>query len=441
MNASHDRPYAPNIDAGVLWLAQVSDAAMVLAGTRVPDQLNRTKTSKLSAEPGANPQFRSLSARRDDSFDPNVRLAAPHVRRNLRFAKVSSLLIIFALTAVLIAQFTVPGIWQQLITDSLRAVQLASSSALAISIEPTEPRLIVQQSRAARGELAALGLTLRGPADGAVVHITGLAPGMELSAGRADGLDGWEVPANDLGYVWIAPPDTFAGAVDLIAELRGPDGKVAERQTITLDWTLPNAPVLGHVAESNTLRSVSPKPVQLRDDQDDRTDAALQEPDNTPQRAIGGEEIAPLPPISLAPIQFQPDRDAVRPEALVSTALEARWKEVDAASSTLLEAVQLRPDSKELVRAELSEPSSQKQPNSEELAVLLKRGKDFIATGDLAADANANNAEAALALGAHLRSARSPTTQGLWLYLRCRDGALLVREGGRAGVVRCVTTA
>jgi TPR repeat protein len=56
---------------------------------------------------------------------------------------------------------------------------------------------------------------------------------------------------------------------------------------------------------------------------------------------------------------------------------------------------------------ELPEPRRQTQPNSEELAVLLKRGKDLIATGDLAAArlvlrkaAEANNAEAALALGA-----------------------------------------
>jgi len=55
----------------------------------------------------------------------------------------------------------------------------------------------------------------------------------------------------------------------------------------------------------------------------------------------------------------------------------------------------------------LSESPSQRQPNSEELAVLLKRGKDLIATGDLAAArlvlrraAEANDAEAALALGA-----------------------------------------
>src|SRR5213078_259344 len=122
MNASRDRPYAPNIDAQVFWLGQVSEAATALTGTRVPSQLDRTETSKLSAEPVVNPKFRSLCAWLDDSFDPNVRLAAPHVQKNLRFAKVSGLLIVFGLTAVLTAQFTGPGIWQQLIADGQRAV-------------------------------------------------------------------------------------------------------------------------------------------------------------------------------------------------------------------------------------------------------------------------------------------------------------------------------
>src|SRR5438034_8178172 len=155
MNASHDRPHAPNIDARVVWLGQVSEAATALTGMSVPS--DRTETSKLSAEPVVNPKFRSSCAWLDDSFDPNVRLAAPHVQKNLRFAKVSGLLIVFGLTAVLTAQFTGPGIWQQLITDGQRAVRLATSSNLTTSIEPAEPRLVVQQSRAVMGEPAPLG--------------------------------------------------------------------------------------------------------------------------------------------------------------------------------------------------------------------------------------------------------------------------------------------
>jgi TPR repeat protein len=133
----------------------------------------------------------------------------------------------------------------------------------------------------------------------------------------------------------------------------------------------------------------------------------LSESEITPQSAVAGEEPR-VPPISLVPIQLQPDlEEAALPEAQGLIPLEARWKETGAASSTLLEPIQLRSDRTEMMPAELSKSPSQRQPTSEELAVLLKRGKELIATGDLAAArpvlrraAEANDAEAALALGA-----------------------------------------
>ena len=419
MNASHDGRDYPNVDARVFWLAQVSEAATAFAGTQVPDQLNaNTATSKVSFEPVLDAKIKPLSVRRDDSFNPNIPLVSSHVRSTLGFAKVGGLLIILALTASVVAsQPMVTDIWPQFATDSIRLVQARNSSTPgAISIGPAKPRLIVQQSRATSGEPAPLGLIIRGAVDGAVVHIEGLVRGMELSAGRAVGLDRWEVPADGLGDVWIAPPDGFAGSVDLVAELRGPDGKVADRQTTTLEWASPTAPVPARqLTESTTLASISPIPVQLRDDQNYRRDATLSESHSTPQSeshttpqsAVGGEEPR-VPPISLAPIQLQPDREeAAPPQAQGLISLEARWKETGVGSSTLLEPIQLRSDRAERMPAELSESRSQRQPNSEELAVLLKRGKDLIATGDLAAArlvlrraAEANDAEAALALGA-----------------------------------------
>jgi hypothetical protein len=408
MNASHERRDCPNIDARSVWLAQVSEAATALAGTRVPDQFGGSAPN-ISFEPVLDAKIKPISVGRDDSFNPNVPVS-PHVRSNLRFAKVGGLLMISALIASVVAsQPMVPEIWQQLVTDNIGVVKAWSPTARgALSIGPERPRLIVQQSRATSGEPAPLGLTLHGPVDGAVVHIEGLVRGMELSAGRAVGFDRWEVPADGLGDVWIAPPDGFSGSVDLVAELRGPDGKVADRQTTTLEWASPSAPVPARqLTESATLASISPIPVQLRDDQNYRRDATLSESHTTPQSAVGGEEPR-VPPISLAPIQLQPDREeAAPPEAQGLIPLEARWKETGAASSTILEPIQLRSDRTDTMPAELSKSPSQRQPNSEELAVLLKRGKDLIATGDLAAArlvlrraAEANDAEAALALGA-----------------------------------------
>jgi hypothetical protein len=412
MNASHDGRDYPNIDGRVSWLAQVSDAATALAGTRVPEQFNGiTETPKVGVEPVVKIKLRPLSARRDDSCNPNVPQALSHLRNSSTFAIVSGVLIILALIASLAAgQFTLADVWQQLVTDYTRKrVSSSSSSApetLAISSEPATARLIVHPSRATRGEPALLGLMLQGPADGAVVHIKGLVPGMELSTGSAVGSDAWEIPASDLGYAWVAPPEGFVGSADPVVELRLPDSKIADRQAIRLEWVLPigPAPVLHQLEESAALPSISPEPVQL---QNSRTEAVLE------SRAIllrqpDSDEIAAAPSISLSPVQFQPDRDeATPPELPPPTLRQQDRKEIGTVPSTLPEPIQLRPDRDEMVPAELLSPPLRRQLDGEEITVLLKRGKDLITTGDLAAArlvlrrvADANNAEAALALAA-----------------------------------------
>jgi hypothetical protein len=307
-----------------------------------------------------------------------------------------------------------PGIWEQLVADTMRIVQSRTSSALAvISIGSGKPRLIVQQSRATSGEPAPLGLTLQGSIDGAVVHIEGFVRGMELSAGRAVGFDAWEVPADAVGDAWIAPPDGFAGSVNLIAELRGPGGELADRRTITLEWASPvaPAPVIREVTESAALAPISAEAIHLPDGQNYRTDGPWVESGMASSQNAGGGEETPVSPISPAPIQPQSEREeATIPEARVPMRLEARWKEIGTASPTL-EPVQLKPDTDKEPKGkepkELSESPPQPLLNGEELSVLLKRGKDLFATGDLAAArlvlrraAEANNAEAALALGA-----------------------------------------
>jgi hypothetical protein len=109
--------------------------------------------------------------------------------------------------------------------------------ALATRDELSITRLVVQTARGPAGEPAPLGLTVRGPANGAVVHIKGLMPGMELSTGNAVGSDAWQISATDLGHAWIAPPpEGFVGSADLVAELRLTDDKIVDRQGIKLEW-------------------------------------------------------------------------------------------------------------------------------------------------------------------------------------------------------------
>jgi hypothetical protein len=99
-----------------------------------------------------------------------------------------------------------------------------------------EQRLIVRSSRGSSGEPLPLGLTVYGPAEGAAIIITGLLPGMELSNGIEVDVDRWEVPAKEVSYAWIAPPDGFVGPALLTAELSLTDDSIADRQAIQLEW-------------------------------------------------------------------------------------------------------------------------------------------------------------------------------------------------------------
>jgi hypothetical protein len=99
-----------------------------------------------------------------------------------------------------------------LVAMSLQPVQSASAQPSEAPI----PRLVVH-ARGIAGEPLPLGVTIEGGADGAVVIVTGLLPGMTLSTGDALGADVWQVPARDLADTWVGPPKDFVGMVDLIA--------------------------------------------------------------------------------------------------------------------------------------------------------------------------------------------------------------------------------
>jgi TPR repeat protein len=83
---------------------------------------------------------------------------------------------------------------------------------------------------------------MEGPADGAIVMITGLVAGMTLSMGGTVGADAWQVPVSNLGNTWILPPKDFVGSAELVAELRLADNTIAHRRTIHLEWMPPTAP-------------------------------------------------------------------------------------------------------------------------------------------------------------------------------------------------------
>jgi type IV secretory pathway VirB10-like protein len=258
MRAPIDRPNEPNADAESAWLGRVSEAASALAATRVGDQISAsTLRSKISVECTIkiNPS--------DRLFDPEGPL-------------------------------------------------VLHSRLLTTRPEAVTARLVVHSSHAVSGEPAPLGLELQGEAEGAIVIIAGLAPGMEVSMGTAVGADAWEVPVSDLGAAWIGPPEAFVGSVDLVAELRLPDEKIADRQVMHFEWTPPISP---SPAPNQLARDESAQP-QL--DREELPAVAQVSPD-VPQLPSGREVISAAPPISPEPaaLPSMASQDSAAPETAV----------------------------------------------------------------------------------------------------------------------------
>jgi hypothetical protein len=393
-------PDDSSVGGRALWLGQVSEAATALTGTRVLS--NIPAVSEISTEPIAATKSIVLSVRREDSFNPAVRLAKSLVRSRSKLAMLSGLITILAValaTLIFTGELSPTDVRRWMTNDGV--IKFFSSPVtpdpvVAISAEQASPSLIIQPSRETSDGPAPLGLAVQGPAEGAVVYIEGLVPGMELSTGRPVGADACEIPATELDYAWIAPPQGFVGTAKLIAKLRLPDNQIADRQAIDVAWQSPisPAPVLPQLQERAALQAFSSNLIQI---QSDRDEAVSSQALVTAGERFDGEEVAVVPSIAPAPVYLQGDEHEVRPLRQIDS------NEIGA----VLGAIQLIPDRDQIVAADPSAPALQRQLDGEEIILLLKRGKDLIATGDLAAArlmlqraADANHAEAALALGA-----------------------------------------
>ena len=357
--------------------------------------------SKISTEPSAAVNSISLSVRNDDSFNPADHLAT-HVRSRSKLATFTRLVIILAVAALTALILT-----GQLPTDILTrddiievaSLPVISNLVTAITPERTSARLIVQSWRGNSDEPTPLGLAVQGPAEHAVVYIKGLMPGMELSSGNRVGSDAWEIPATGVGDVWIAPPQGFVGTAKLVAELRLPDSRIADRQAVYFEWELQRpTPVQHQLEERAALQSIPPEPIQPQTDRDEVV--ASQKP-VIARGQIDGKEIA-VASISPAPVQLQRNRGEAGPtEIPAATPRRLNRSEIGAMPAILLEPAELKSNRDDTA------PVLQRQLDAQEIVLLLKRGKDLIAAGDIAAArivlrkaAEANDAEAALGLAA-----------------------------------------
>ena len=324
---------------------------------QMPKQLSdSTKHFDISVESTNPVDYSSLIPLPDRLVGPDVPASSPSHRRSRSMLFTSCLVgVILAggISAVIaFRQFSLPDIW--------RGRAQLHQPTLTMQGEQA-PQLIVQWSRGNSGEPIRLGLTIYGPTEGAVIIITGLLPGMELSNGIKVDVERWKVRATQVSYTWIAPPDGFVGSALLTAELRLTDDSIADRQAIHLEW-VPSSPPGFAKNQYNREEAAGPTPPVLTGERDLEKAAAI-----------------PSSP-SLAPSQFG------REAAVVSPSFPRIAQPVAGSSQPAF---------------------AQRQLDREEVTVLLKRGKDLIANGDIAAArlvlqraADANDVEATLALAA-----------------------------------------
>jgi hypothetical protein len=339
------------------------------------------------------------------------------------------LILAISLTAfIAIGELPLADIWRRLTVE--RAIDLASSWARSAPAAPpmqaelTTPRLIIHR-RVVSGEPAALGLAVQGGAEGAVI-IRGLLPGMELSNGDAVAADASQVAATALGKTWIAPPDSFIGSADLIAELHLPDSRIADRLAIQFEWTPSISPQQRQDSsdreEPRSPISPASTPLQLDQQQIVAVPPISPEPTQAPSGReepgppissasaplqLDQQQIVAAPPISPEPTQAPSGREGPEtPISPASTPLQFDQQQIVAGPPIFPEPTQA-PSHREEPKPPVSTVSAPRQLDGEEIAVLLKRGKDLITAGDLAAArlvlqraADANNVEATLALAA-----------------------------------------
>jgi hypothetical protein len=221
--------------------------------------------------------------------------------------------ILAASTSAVIAfrQFSLADIWR----DQVSSWAQLYRPTLTMRGEQAIPRLIVQSSRGHSGELIPLGLTIHGPAEGAVIIITGLLPGMELSNGIEVDVDRWEVPATDVSYAWIAPRDGFVGSAALTAELRLTDDSIADRQAIHLEWVRSSPPGSAE-NEYNREEAAGPTPPVLAGERDVEKAAIAVSPSLAPEQGDRQEV-----PVSSSPPVLTSERDLEKAAIAVSPSL------------------------------------------------------------------------------------------------------------------------
>ena len=236
------------------------------------------------------------------------------------------------------------------------AWQSVKSSMTPAPQPPPQKRtatLAVQDGSGFANDPVPLGIHVGAPPPGAFVSVNGLTAGARLTSGRRVGAE-WRVPATEISGVSVIPPEGFTGQMLVTAELRDGDGVALTGTSTRLTWQ--SAP--GSAAGS------APGPAAVAPRVAAAPPAAVPPP-------VAAPPVAVAPPVTMA-AAAPSGRPAPPPQADVVRSLDPR-----------------------------------------EVAALVKRGQDLLASGDIQSarlllmrGAEARNPRAALLVGTTYDPAR-----------------------------------
>ena len=239
MSAAPKDSDGPTAGTRTARLAEVWEAANALAAAQMPKQLSgSTRPSDISFQSTNSVDHSSpIPLRHRRLVDAAIAPTSPS-----RWRLVAGLCLIAVIltggTSAVIAfrQFPLADIWRDHVSSWTDSERPAST----MGRQQGFPRLRIETSRGMSGDPVKLALAIEGSAEGAVVIITGVLAGMEISTGNEVAAHRWEVLPDDVPYTFVAPPEKFVGSVGLVAELRLANDKIVDRQPVYLEWSPPS---------------------------------------------------------------------------------------------------------------------------------------------------------------------------------------------------------
>jgi hypothetical protein len=164
---------------------------------------------------------------------------------------------------IFIGRIALPTSWKSAAAEPLKRLAglVRSSPAPAPLPKPAAPqavlpKLVVEGADAGGNDEIGLGVRMSGPIEGVMAIVTGLATGTKLSRGQPWGENEWFVPASELADAKLRPPANFSGTMQYTVALKTSDGKIADRQTLRLQWSQPQK-------RESKLRNLDPEEIAV----------------------------------------------------------------------------------------------------------------------------------------------------------------------------------